>query len=227
MATSAATTSPACRLSATCTPLSRWAPASPWNRGSRAPAAASKGSLAVIGDSTFLHSGLTGLLNAVHQRTNVTVLIQDNRITAMTGGQTNPGNEQTLAGVETKPVDLAAICQRPRGRAHRRSSTPTTTKRASTALKAGLAYDGPAVLITNRPCVLFPRKLGADGVFAVDEELCNACQQCMKLGCPSLHHTDAVYKSRHKVEIDASTCTGCSLCAQLCKTGRDRKAGEA
>ena len=142
------------------------------------------GSIAVIGDSTFLHSGLTGLLNAVHQRTNVTVLIQDNSITAMTGGQTNPGNERTLAGAETKPVDIAGICKA-LGVSRSRSSTRTTTRRVSTALKAGLAYDGPAVIITNRPCMLFPRKIGGEA-FTVDEDVCNACQQCMKLGCPSL-----------------------------------------
>ena len=162
----------------------------------------------------------------MHQRTNVTVLIQDNSITAMTGGQTNPGNERTLAGAETKPVDLAAICKA-LGVEYIDIVDPYDYEACLTALKAGLAYDGPAVLITNRPCVLFPRKLGADGVYEVDEELCNACQQCMKLGCPSLHHTDAVYRKRHKVEIDASTCTGCSLCAQLCKPGAIVKAGEA
>ena len=195
-------------------------------QGFRRAGGSKKGSLAVIGDSTFLHSGLTGLLNAVHQRTNVTVLIQDNSITAMTGGQTNPGNERTLAGAETKPVDLAAICKA-LGVEYIDIVDPYDYEACLTALQAGLAYDGPAVLITNRPCVLFPRKLGADGVYAVDEELCNACQQCMKLGCPSLHHTDAVYLKRHKVEIDASTCTGCSLCAQLCRPGAIVKASEA
>ena len=83
------------------------------------------------------------------------------------------------------------------------------------------------MIITDRLCVLFPREIGADGVYEVDEELCNACRQCMKLGCPSLHHTETVFKKRHKVEIDASTCTGCSLCAQLCRPGAIVKAGEA
>ena len=92
------------------------------------------------------------------------------------------------------------------------------------ALKAGLAFDGPAVIITDRPCMLFPRKIAGDGYYEVDEDICTACQQCMKLGCPSLHHTDAVVKKRHKVAIDASTCTGCSLCAQLCKPGAITKA---
>ena len=96
-----------------------------WRAGGSA-----KGSVAVIGDSTFLHSGLTGLLNAVHQRANVTVLIQNNSITAMTGGQTNPGNEKTLAGAETEPVDLVAIVRALGVRAASRRSTPTTTRPA-------------------------------------------------------------------------------------------------
>jgi indolepyruvate ferredoxin oxidoreductase alpha subunit len=184
------------------------------------------GSIAVIGDSTFLHSGLTGLLNAVHQRTNVTVLIQDNRITAMTGGQTNPHNERTLAGVETKPVDLAAIC-RALGVEHVDVVDPYDYQACLDALQAGLAFEGPAVIITDRPCMLFPSKLSGLGAFAVDEEVCNACQLCMSLGCPSLHHVEATHKGRHKVAIDTDTCAGCSLCEQLCRTGAIIRVGEA
>jgi TPP-dependent indolepyruvate ferredoxin oxidoreductase alpha subunit len=90
---------------------------------------------------------------------------------------------------------------------------------------ARLAFDGPAVIITNRPCMLFPRKVPGDGRYEVDEDLCTACQQCMKLGCPSMHHTEAEFKGRYKVAIDPETCTGCSLCAQLCKPGAITKAG--
>ena len=198
----------------------------PMEQGFTRAGGSKKGSLAVIGDSTFLHSGLTGLLNAVHQRTNVTVLIQDNSITAMTGGQSNPVNEKTLAGAETKPVDLTAICGA-LGVEHIETVDPYDYKACLAALRAGLAFDGPAVIITNRPCMLFPRKVGADGVYEVDEALCNACQQCMKLGCPSMYHTEVVFKKRHQVAIDASTCTGCALCAQLCKPGAINKVGEA
>jgi len=182
-----------------------------------------KGSIAVIGDSTFLHSGLTGLLNAVHQGTNVTLVIQNNGITAMTGGQTHAGNERTLAGATSTPVDLPGIC-RALGVRHIQIVDPYDYQSCLDALKAGLAFDGPAVIITDRPCMLFPRKIAGDGYYEVDEDICTACQQCMKLGCPSLHHTDAVVKKRHKVAIDASTCTGCSLCAQLCKPGAITKA---
>jgi indolepyruvate ferredoxin oxidoreductase alpha subunit len=183
-----------------------------------------KGSIAVIGDSTFLHSGITGLLNAVHQGTNVTVLIQDNRITAMTGGQTHAGNETSLAGAEVEPVHLEGLC-RALGVQHVETVDPYDYEACLAALKAGLAYEGPAVIITDRPCVLFPGKLPGDVPYEVDESLCNACQQCMKLGCPSLRHTEAMHKNRHKVTIDAETCTGCSLCAQLCKPGAIARAG--
>ncbi len=160
----------------------------PMEQGFQRAGGSETGSIAVIGDSTFLHSGLTGLLNAVHQRTNITLLIQDNRITAMTGGQTNPGNERTLAGAETKPVDIAAICKA-LGVEQIEIVDPYDYEACLTALKAGLAYDGPAVIITNRPCMLFPSKIDGEA-FAVDEDVCNACQQCMKLGCPSLSHTE-------------------------------------
>jgi indolepyruvate ferredoxin oxidoreductase alpha subunit len=173
-----------------------------------------KGSIAVIGDSTFLHSGLTGLLNAVHQHTNVTVLIQNNGITAMTGGQTNPASEHTLSGEETTPVDFAAIC---RGLGVKSVATvdPYDYTASLAALKAALAFGGPSVVITNRPCVLFPHKI-RDGSFAVDDKACTACQVCMKLGCPALHWTSDLVKGRHKVAVDAGVCTGCSICAQVC-----------
>ena len=198
----------------------------PIEQGFRRAGGSAKGSIAVIGDSTFLHSGLTGLVNAVHQRADVTVLIQNNAITAMTGGQTNPGNETTLAGVETRPVDLVAVC-RALGVEQVEVVDPYDYEACLAALRAGLAYDGTAVIVTNRPCMLFPRKIGGDGPFEVDEDLCNACQQCLRLGCPSLRHIEVTHRDRRKVEIDIESCTGCSLCAQVCKPGAITKAGAA
>jgi indolepyruvate ferredoxin oxidoreductase alpha subunit len=183
-----------------------------------------KGAIAVIGDSTFLHSGLTGLVNAVHQMTNITVVIQDNSITAMTGGQSHAGTADTLAGAESTAVDLPAVC-RALGVRHVEIVDPYDYEACLAALRSALAFEGPAVLITDRPCVLFPQKMGGEGAYAVDAELCNACQQCMRLGCPSMHHTETLVKDRHTVAIDAETCTGCSLCAQLCKPGAITKAG--
>ncbi len=174
-------------------------------------------SIAVIGDSTFLHSGITGLLNAVHQGTNITVLIQDNSITAMTGGQTNPGCQRTLAGASAEPVDLEGLC-RALGVRSVQVVDPYEYEECLVALRSALAFRGPAVVITNRPCVLFPSKLRA-APFVVDEAACTACQRCLRLACPALSWSDAMVKHRHKATIDAAVCTGCSLCAQLCPAG--------
>ena len=148
----------------------------------------------------------------------MTVLIQNNSITAMTGGQTHPGAERTLAGIETKPVDLMGIC-RALGVEHVVEVDPYDSKASLAALKEALAFPGPAVVITNRPCMLFPRKVEGTGAFVVDAELCTACQRCMTLGCPSLRHTDVRVKTGRKVETDVASCSGCSLCAQLCAAG--------
>ena len=180
------------------------------------------GSIAVIGDSTFLHSGLTGLINAVHQRTDMTLIIQDNRITAMTGGQTNPGSERTLAGVETKPADIAGIC-RALGVEQVETVDPYDLEACLKALKMGWPMRArPSSSPTARACSSRTRSTARRS--AVDEDVCNACQQCMDLGCPSLSHVAAVHKGRHKVSIDEATCTGCSLCQQLCRPGAISKA---
>jgi indolepyruvate ferredoxin oxidoreductase alpha subunit len=187
----------------------------PMEQGYRRAGGSRKGSIAVIGDSTFLHSGLTGLVNAVHQSADIAVLIQNNGITAMTGGQTHACNEGTLCGEQSSPVDLVTLVKA-LGVRSVQTVDPYDYEDCVAALKAALLFEGPAVVITTRPCMLFPRKVTSKVAFAVDEDACTACQQCMKLGCPSLHHVAAMAKKRHKVGIDAETCTGCSLCAQLC-----------
>jgi len=197
----------------------------PMEQGFTRAGGAPKGSIAVIGDSTFLHSGITGLLNAVHQNADVAVLIQNNDITAMTGGQTHPGVSRTLQGAPSTPVDLPGLV-RALGVRSVEVVDPYDYEACLSALKTALAFEGPAVVITDRPCMLFPRKIGGEDLYQVDEDICNACRLCMRLGCPSIHHTEAVFKERHKVAIDAETCTGCSLCAQLCKPGAISKVGE-
>jgi indolepyruvate ferredoxin oxidoreductase alpha subunit len=151
------------------------------------------------------------------------MLIQNNSITAMTGGQTDPGSARNLAGSPTPPVDLPALC-RALGVQSIQTVDPYDLEACTAALKSALGFEGPSVVITTRPCVLFPSKVAAEEVYEVDEEACTACQQCMKLACPSLHWTESMVKKRHKVAIDAATCAGCSICAQVCLAGAISKA---
>ena len=142
----------------------------------------------------------------------------------MTGGQTHAGTPGTLSGAETRPVDLPAIVTA-LGVEYVDIVDPYDYKACLAALKKALAFEGPAVIITNRPCMLFPRKIAGDRHYEVDTDLCTACQQCMKLGCPSLRHVEVTHRNRRKVEIDVETCTGCSLCSQLCAAGGDHEGG--
>ncbi len=173
--------------------------------------------VATIGDSTFLHAGLPALLDAVHGDVDVTVLILDNGTTAMTGGQPHAASGRTLRGEEAKAVDLAALC-RALGVGHVEVVDPYDLGATYVALERAIAHRGPAVVITNRPCVEEPFKV-RDHPFRVEAAACIACQSCMNLGCPSISWTEEWHEGRRKVEIDATTCTGCTLCAQVCPSG--------
>jgi indolepyruvate ferredoxin oxidoreductase alpha subunit len=170
--------------------------------------------VATIGDSTFLHGGIPGLADAVYSRANITVLILDNGTVAMTGGQEHPGTGVTLQGSDTTPVDLVALCQ---ALGVRDVSVVDPYDLAATyhALESAIAHVGPSVVITNRPCVEAPLKI-RDRPFRVVSEACTACQACMTLGCPSIVWTDETHEGRRKVVIDPVTCTGCTVCVQLC-----------
>jgi indolepyruvate ferredoxin oxidoreductase, alpha subunit len=170
--------------------------------------------VATIGDSTFLHGGIPGLIEAVYSNANVTVLILDNGTTAMTGGQEHPGTGRTLQGTATPAVDLVALCKAI-GVEDIRVVDPYDIAATNGALDAAVANRGPSVVITNRPCVEAPVKV-RDLPFLVDLEACTACQACMALGCPSIVWSDEMFEGRRKVVIDPVTCTGCTLCAQLC-----------
>ncbi len=173
--------------------------------------------VATIGDSTFLHAGIPALLDAVYGDVDVTVVILDNGTTAMTGGQPHAASGRTIRGQEAKAVDLAGLC-RALGVEHVEVVDPYDLGATYVALERAIAHRGPAVVITNRPCVEAPVKV-RDHPFQVDPSACIACQSCMNLGCPSISWTEEWHDGRRKVAIDTASCTGCTLCAQVCPAG--------
>jgi indolepyruvate ferredoxin oxidoreductase alpha subunit len=175
---------------------------------------------AVIGDSTFLHSGVTGLMDVAYNKGNVNVVILDNRTTAMTGGQDHPGTGQTLLGEETHQVDFAKLAQA-LGINRVREIDPYDLEATTHALKEEAGTPEPSVIITNRPCVML-EKFEPSLVHQVDPELCIGCGSCLRLGCPAILPGDEIpakkgRKARRKSEIDASVCRGCTVCEQVCK----------
>ncbi len=171
--------------------------------------------VAVIGDSTFLHSGITGLLDAVYNKAPMILVILDNRATAMTGGQQHPGTGYTLQGEVAKQVNLFEL-SKALGVNHVYDVDSYNLEETVNILKEASNINEPTVLITNQPCVLYPDRLPPKP-FEVDLEKCNGCQVCIHIGCPSISHLDqTTEKGLHLVTIDKDTCTGCSLCDQVC-----------
>jgi indolepyruvate ferredoxin oxidoreductase alpha subunit len=178
--------------------------------------------VAVIGDSTFLHSGMTGLLDIVYNGGNVTVVILDNRTVGMTGGQDHPGTGVTLQQASLKPVDFVALCKA-LGVEHVQLIDPYRLPEVYRALKEALAHEGPSVIVTNRPCVLI-EEFHRPQPFEVLDTLCNGCGACLKTGCPAIQVTRREVVSlpngreRHLsyVTIDPEGCNGCELCVQTC-----------
>lgn len=172
--------------------------------------------VAVIGDSTFLHAGLPGLADAAWNGTRLTVLILDNGTTAMTGGQPHPAAGATIRGDRAPAIDLPALC-RALGASSVTVVDPYDLAQTTQALQRAVAAPGVSVVITSRPCVEAPVRV-RDRPFRVVKARCIACQACMNLGCPSITWSEAWHDGRRKVEIDAATCTGCTVCAQTCAT---------
>ncbi|MFV1970329.1 MAG: indolepyruvate ferredoxin oxidoreductase subunit alpha [Acidimicrobiia bacterium] len=170
--------------------------------------------VATIGDSTFMHGGIAGLADAVYSQANITVLILDNGTTAMTGGQEHPGTGITLQGTDVPPIDLVGLCES-LGVRDVRVIDPYDMGATFSAIEGAIAHVGPSVVITNRPCVEAPTKV-RDTPFEVITDACTACQACMTIGCPSIIWSEEIFEGRRKVVIDPVTCTGCTLCAQLC-----------
>ncbi|HER00599.1 MAG TPA: indolepyruvate ferredoxin oxidoreductase subunit alpha [candidate division Zixibacteria bacterium] len=174
-----------------------------------------KGVVAAIGDSTFLHSGITGVLDAVYNKANVVILILDNRITAMTGGQHHPGTGVTLMGEETFRVDFVELCKT-LGVRDIHTVDAYDLDASKKVLKAALQYEGPSVVITSRPCALMPNKIKEKPYVVLLDE-CNGCKLCFRIGCPAIFASEEkTEKGHNKAIIDPNQCTGCTICAQVC-----------
>jgi len=173
--------------------------------------------VAVIGDSTFFHSGVTGLMDMVYNNAHSTVVILDNRITAMTGRQDNPGSGFTLMNEPAHQIDLALLC-RALGVKHVRTINPFDLEETRRVLSEEMERPETSVVITDKPCVLVKR----EGVFkrgplyTVDAEMCTGCRACLGLGCPAIQWRPAEGKKGVSY-INPMLCTGCDVCRQLCK----------
>ncbi|MDO5436190.1 MAG: indolepyruvate ferredoxin oxidoreductase subunit alpha [Clostridia bacterium] len=167
-----------------------------------------KKTVAVIGDSTFMHSGMTGLVNIAYNATNSTVIILDNSITGMTGHQQNPTTGYNIKGDPASKVDLEALC-RALGIGRVRVVDPYDLQACETAVKEELAAEEPSVIISRRPCVLL-KYVKPKAPVRVETEKCRACKRCMGLGCP------AISMKNGKARIDNTLCVGCGVCRQLC-----------
>ena len=165
--------------------------------------------VAVIGDSTFMHSGVTGLINIAYNESNATVIILDNSITGMTGHQQNPTTGYNIKGDPAGKIDLEALC-RSMGFRRVRVVDPYNLAECDQAVKEELAANEPSVIISRRPCALL-KYVKHKAPLTVDTEKCKSCKMCMKIGCP------AISMEGGKAKIDATLCTGCGVCEQLCK----------
>ena len=167
-----------------------------------------KKSVAVIGDSTFMHSGMTGLVNIAYNATNSTVIILDNSITGMTGHQQNPTTGYNIKGDVAAKVDLEKLCNA-LGINRVRVVDPYDLKACETAIKEELTVEEPSVIISRRPCVLL-KYVKHEPSLNVDADKCKSCKRCMGLGCPAISLKDG------KAKIDNTLCVGCGVCKQLC-----------
>jgi len=175
--------------------------------------------VAVIGDSTFLHTGINGLMDMVYNNSPSTVVILDNRITAMTGRQDNPASGFTLMDDPSHSIDFPLLCKA-LGVKHIRVINPFDLEQTKSVLREEMERPETSVIITDRPCVLVKR----EGVFqkgpgyTVAVEKCTGCRACLKIGCPAIEWRTAGDGSKKgKAFIDPLLCTGCDVCRQLCK----------
>jgi len=168
--------------------------------------------IATIGDSTFFHTGMPGLVNAVYNNHNILIVILDNRTTAMTGHQPHPGTGKTAMGERVPIIDIKKICEAVG--AYTQEVDPFDLKDTIECMKRAFGHEGASVIISKRPCALLlgPIEREAEN-FEVDKDTCNGCKLCIKqLGCPALLFEE----DNKKAEIDNLLCTNCGVCAQVC-----------
>ena len=174
--------------------------------------------VAVIGDSTFMHSGMTGLANIAYNQSNSTVIILDNSITGMTGHQQNPTTGYNIKGDPAGKIDLEALC-RAMGFNRVRVVDPYDLKATDQAVQEELAADEPSVIISRRPCALL-KYVKHKAPLKVNTDKCIGCKSCMKIGCP------AISMKEGKAHVDNTLCVGCGVCEQLCPVGAFESTGK-
>ena len=174
--------------------------------------------VAVIGDSTFIHSGITGLINVVYNGGTSTVIILDNSITGMTGHQQNPTTGLTLKGKKAKPVDLVKLC-RAVGVERVRVVDPFDLEATEKAVREEIAAEEPSVIITRRPCALL-KTATFKGQLNINRDKCRNCKACKRIGCPAI-----VDRGDH-MEMNLALCVGCHLCRNLCKFDAMERVGD-
>ena len=165
--------------------------------------------VAVIGDSTFMHSGITGLVNMAYNESNATVIIVDNSITGMTGHQQNPTTGYNLKGDPCAKIDLETLCHAV-GIRRVRVIDPYNLQECDAVIKEELAANEPSVIISRRPCALL-KYIKHNKPLSADADKCVGCKACMKIGCPAISIVDG------KAKVDETLCVGCGVCEQLCK----------
>ncbi|MFA6931301.1 MAG: indolepyruvate ferredoxin oxidoreductase subunit alpha [Lentisphaeria bacterium] len=163
----------------------------------------------VVGDSTFFHSGITGLLDIVYNRGTATIIVVDNRTTAMTGHQDHPGTGRTLMGENTREASIEALA-RACGVQRVRTVNPYNLSEVHTALSEELAADEPSLIISRAPCPLKERH-DVGPKMRIDSSKCKRCGACLKLGCPAIENSDGV------IRINSLMCAGCGICAEVCR----------
>ena len=174
--------------------------------------------VAILGDSTFIHSGITGLIDVVYNKGCSTVIILDNSITGMTGHQHNPTTGFTIKGEPTRQVNLELLAKAV-GIERVRIADPFDIKEFEKVVAEEVQADEPSVIISQRPCVLL-KNVCYEGPLKINIEKCKKCKNCLKIGCP------AIVDKGDKIEINSALCVGCGLCTKVCGFNAIEKAGE-